>query len=84
MNTEILVDFLLVDFEIEPEEITLLLKISPSKTWKIGDLISPKAVIYRKSNGWQLKSTLPHSEELEKHITSILEQLTPSWHVLTE
>jgi hypothetical protein len=58
MKSEILVSFLLTDFEIASEEVTCLLGIIPSKTWKLGDVINPRSTLLRKTNGWQLKSSL--------------------------
>lgn len=84
MKTETIVYFLLTDFQEDPEEISLLLSISPSKTWKVGDLRIPKSILCHESNGWRLNSNMSDSEELEKHVRGLLEQLKPCWKKLIE
>jgi hypothetical protein len=84
MKTKISVYFTLTDFEIEPDQITTLLGISPYKAWKVGDLARPNTKIREKENGWQLKSNPENSDELESHISSLLEYLKPKWKELIE
>lgn len=84
MEFKISVSFELKGSELEPEKITALLGIIPTKTWRVNDLVHPKAGVRRKSNGWSLKSKLDKSAELDEHIKSIFEQLQPSWQSLVE
>jgi len=84
MEFEISVSFELKGSELEPEKITALLGIIPTKTWRVNDLVHPKAGVRRKSNGWSLKSQLDKSAELDEHIKSIFEELQPSWQSLVE
>jgi len=84
MEFEISVLFELRGSELEPEKITALLGIIPTKTWRVNDLVHPKAGVRRKSNGWSLKSQLDKSAELDEHIKSIFEELQPSWQSLVE
>ena len=84
MKFEISVLFELRGSELEPEKITALLGIIPTKTWRVNDLVHPKAGVRRKSNGWSLKSQLDKSAELDEHIKSIFEELQPSWQSLVE
>jgi len=84
MGFEISVLFELRGSELEPEKITALLGIIPTKTWRVNDLVHPKAGVRRKSNGWSLKSQLDKSAELDEHIKSIFEELQPSWQSLVE
>ena len=84
MEFEISVSFELKGRELDPEEITALLGIIPTKTWRVDDLVHPKAGVRRKSNGWSLKSNLDKSVDLDEQIKSIFEQLQPSWQCLVE
>jgi len=84
MEFEISVLFELRGSELEPEKITALLGIIPTKTWRVNDLVHPKAGVRRKSNGWSLKSQLDQSADLDEHIKSIFEELQPSWQSLVE
>jgi hypothetical protein len=84
MEFEISVLFELRGSELEPEKITALLGIIPTKTWRVNDLVHPKAGVRRKSNGWSLKSQLDKSAELDEHIKWIFEELQPSWQSLVE
>ena len=84
MEFEISVDLELRGSELEPEKITALLGIIPTKTWRVKDLVHPKAGVRRKSNGWSIKSQLDKSAELDEHIKSIFEELQPSWQSLVE
>jgi hypothetical protein len=84
MEFEISVSFELKGSELEPEKITALLGIIPTKIWRVNDLVHPKAGVRRKSNGWSLKSNLDQSADLDEHIKSIFEELQPSWQSLVE
>lgn len=84
MEFKISVSFVLAGLDLDPEEITVLVGIIPTTTWRIGDLIDPRASVRRKSNGWSLKSQLDKSAELDEHIKSVFEQLQPGWRSLVE
>ncbi|MFE1746281.1 DUF4279 domain-containing protein [Coleofasciculus sp. H7-2] len=84
MEYEISAAFTLTGFDFNPEEITAKVGIIPTKIWKVGDLIHPKAGIRRKRNGWSLESKLEKSAELEDHIKSVLEQIQPGWLPMVE
>jgi hypothetical protein len=84
METQIILSFLLSDFEQDPEEITNLLGIAPSLTWKKGDLIHPKAHIIRKFNGWEFKPDLSEDEQLEVKLFSLVDELNKAWKTLIE
>jgi hypothetical protein len=82
MEYEISAAFLLYNFDFDPDEITNLLKISPTKVKRIGDLINPKGTRRYTHNSWRIESKLQKSDGLEEHINSIFEQLQPSWQSL--
>lgn len=91
MSNEISVAFTLTGFDFDPEEITKLLKISPTTTWRLGDLIG-KSILRCKHNGWRLNSELENSLDselensidLDNHIKYLLNKLQPSWQTLVE
>src|SRR5574340_1223427 len=76
MEPEIKVDFLIAG-NFDPEEITNVLGISPTKSWKKGDLISG-TTIARKFDGWILSAAeRSDSNEVEEHIKPLLTKLLP-------
>ncbi|WP_041234005.1 DUF4279 domain-containing protein [Cylindrospermum stagnale] len=83
MEHEIFAAFTLTGFDSEPDEITRILGILPTKTWKIGDVIE-KSILLRQKNGWVLESQLEKSADLESHIKDVLARLKPSWEKLVE
>ena len=84
MDFEISVYFLLTGKELDPQTITDKLGIAPTKTFRAGELIQPKASPQWRQNGWLLESKLHKSAELEEHIEFILEKLQPGWNILKE
>lgn len=84
MRTIITTNFLLSDFEVDPKEITEMLKIEPSLTWKKGDLVHPKARITRKFNGWLFNPSLKNEEEIDIQLLSLIDKLNPAWSILVQ
>jgi Domain of unknown function (DUF4279) len=82
MKSEILVEFLLTGFEVDPEKITVAIGIEPTESWNVGDAIE-KTKLKRKENGWALSSGLDKSSELEEHLDVLFEQLQAKWAILT-
>ena len=66
--------FTIVGDDLNPEEITEALGITPTDSWKKGDL-NPRNRYKRKFGRWSLYSRLVRSEELESHIADVLTQL---------
>ena len=60
--------------DLDPSEITKVLRIAPTYSWKKGDL-NPRNSRERKFGRWSLYSRLPHSEEFEAHMADVLAQL---------
>lgn len=86
MRSEIYAAFTLTGSTLDPVEITAKVGIPPTKTWRTGDLTSPKSksIMRHEQNGWSLRSRLEKSAELEDHVKSVLEQLQPGWHSLVD
>ncbi len=61
---EISASLTLTGLDLEPDKITTKLGIVPTKAWRKGDLIHPKAKIRFAENGWSLESQLDKSAEL--------------------
>lgn len=78
MKSEVSAAYLLTDFECDPDQISEMLGIQPTKAWKIGEPIG-KTILRRKQNGWMLNIQILNSEDLEEHITELLNKLSPIW-----
>jgi hypothetical protein len=76
--------FLLTGVDLNPEEITAKLGITPTKTFLKGDRVHPKGTRTHAVSGWKLGSKLDESAYLEDHINSVLEQLQVNWQVVNE
>jgi len=66
--------FSLSAFDEEPEAITEMIGLTPTDTWKKGD-VHPTARYERRFSRWTLRSRLPDSEALEDHVNDVLTQL---------
>jgi hypothetical protein len=60
-----------------PEEITNQTGISPSETWRKGEVKLGTAIQY-KDNGWELKSGLPLEASLVDHVNFLLSAVEPA------
>lgn len=69
--------------ELDPEEITELLKVSPTECCKKGDVIAGK---YKRRTGcWSLESHLPDDIDVEDKVMHLLSQVTndeSTWKLL--
>ncbi len=60
--------------DFDPDEISKRVGISPSFSWKRGE-VNVQTQLERKSNRWSLYSRLDKTEPLENHVRDVLEQL---------
>jgi hypothetical protein len=60
--------------DFEPDEISRVVGVPPTESWKKGDL-HPRRRLERKQSHWRLRSRLPESAQLELHILDVVEQL---------
>jgi hypothetical protein len=60
--------------EFDPTEISDLVGVSPTESWRKGD-VNTKTRYERKFSRWSLYSTLGRHRSLEDHIADVLEQL---------
>jgi hypothetical protein len=82
MNAEIKVEFIITGTQITPEEISNLLGLTPTRTWREGDLIQATRLVY-KQNGWCL-SNKENSINLGDHIHSLLDNLLPKSELIAK
>jgi len=73
-GNEIKVRYLLAGFEVEPEEITKVLDLSPSTVWRGGDAIAGTARKY-KENGWLLQAPATRGEGIASQLSALLDLL---------
>lgn len=58
----------------DPAEITLRAGVTPTDSWRLGDL-HPRTRHPRKFSSWSLRSRLDQQRELEAHVRDVLTQL---------
>ncbi|UCV09304.1 DUF4279 domain-containing protein [Dechloromonas denitrificans] len=71
---EIYAYFTITGNDLDPAEITKALGVTPTDSWKKGDVNSRNGC-ERKFGRWSLYSRLARSEEFEAHIADVLAQL---------
>ena len=54
MKNEIFIYFRIKGFDCEDNQISNLLDLVPSKTWRKGDIKAPNTILKHKENGWVL------------------------------
>jgi Domain of unknown function (DUF4279) len=84
MPTETYAYFLLTGTDLNPEEITRKVGITPTQTFLKGDRIHPKGSRTRDRSGWQVRSSLEQETDIEAHVRSVLEKLKTGWQPLIE
>lgn len=65
--------------DLDPDEITALLGIAPTKTWRIGKQRGVSVSIRHRNSAWILESGLPASADVEAHTIALLGRLAPVW-----
>jgi hypothetical protein len=71
------------EFSCPVDELTRRVGIEPTEAWQAGDVVPPVR-FPRKYSAWHLKSRLSHSEEVERHVVDLLEQIRGREAVLRE
>lgn len=77
MANRIRVDLRIVNFPVDPSEITRDSGIVPTRTWLKGELINPKAIVKHKGNGWELSSGISQSAEFADHVEALVKLIQP-------
>ena len=83
MVDEIAIYLTITDFDCDPDEISNLLKLTPTKIYRIGELRIPQSILRNRTNGWKLKSSLSQST-IEEQVEHLLEQIRPCYEIITE
>lgn len=92
MKSEISVYFAFFGFDTDPDEITRIVGISPSRIRRVGDAVSyppppgkDAAQMPRvKVSGWRIDSGLDPAADLPTQVRALLRRLQPAWASLTE
>lgn len=66
----------------DPDSVTDLLGLTPSRVWRRGELHGKRRPIRYRISGWELASTLSKTEPLERHVTELVDQLARKARVL--
>lgn len=82
--SKLYISYKVIGFDLDPDEISHQAGLSPSKTWKKGDLVSDRAIVRYKRNGWQVASGLGTDSDFRDHIRALIEKLTPHRQILIE
>jgi hypothetical protein len=85
---EIYCELVILDCD-DPQKITGLLEIEPSKIVKKGDIknADPKGIhapVLEKRHAWIWMSSLPTNTDVEDHISFMLKQLSPKANILAQ
>ena len=62
------------EFPCSVAELTKRIGLQPAEAWNVGDIVPPPR-FPRKFSAWRIKTRLPHSEEVERHIVDVLDQI---------
>ncbi len=82
MPPEIMAEFIITGINVTPDEITKAIGITPTETWKLGDL-SEKTTLRKKHNGWRISTGYHQDFDLEKYIKQLFEILLPKSEIIT-
>src|SRR5438874_502023 len=77
-RSQVLVRLNVTDFECPAEEITRLLGLSPTRTWRRGEKVHPRAQNTHRQNGWSLSAPCdPYTTGLEEQVEALLRLVAP-------
>jgi hypothetical protein len=71
---ELRVSFRITGFACSPEEISKVLGIAATETWRSGDAVQ-RTQMRRHVNGWVLRSDIEDITRMEPHVVSLLGKL---------
>lgn len=76
------VNLLINNFDCRAEELSSVLGLTPSETWRAGEQYGPAPVHVYKESGWQFDSPLDEPWDVPKHLWWILDQLPATLDIL--
>ena len=77
-QNEIYVKLRIVEFDCDPEDITIDLRTQPTRTWLKGELSTPKGGVRLKFNGWELSSGVDKHAGFRDHMQALLDMIEPN------
>ncbi len=77
MPNEIYAELVITSASMRPDEITLLVGLEPTESWRTGEIFGAANVRRRKENGWVLASGLDRSKDLSQHLASLMAKIAP-------
>lgn len=88
MTAKLSVSFIIRGFNCEPERVSELLSMKPTRSWRAGEAV-PRTAMRRKESAWVLDSPLEDHVDIQPHIQWLLDvlplsldslaALTPGW-----
>ncbi len=75
MHYEIKVEFSIIGFEEQPQEVSDFLGIIADEYFQKNELISSKSILKNKVNGWVIFSGYYVKDEIEKHLKGLFEKI---------
>ena len=68
------VEFYYCGFSCDPDVISATLGLTPTKSWRKGD-VGPAPAMKRRSSAWEIKSRLPVTHKITEQIDDVVAQL---------
>jgi hypothetical protein len=63
--------------DLNPDEITAILNVPPTRSWKIGDMVSSSSEDSKACSGmWLLEPEIAESEEINSHFSALLRHIS--------
>jgi len=75
--------FSLAGPDLDPDAVTALTDIRPSRSWRRGDP-KPRTGLPYRDGAWLLESGLAASDEFHDHLDALITRLKPSWSAFVE
>jgi hypothetical protein len=76
--------YVLTGTRLDPPRITATTGVTPSRTWKAGDVRNPRTGTRHELDGWRVDSPLPQSSSPEEHVEALVGHLARGWAALCE
>ncbi|MGK2886969.1 MAG: DUF4279 domain-containing protein [Rhodococcus sp. (in: high G+C Gram-positive bacteria)] len=77
MKNELRVSFLICGFSIDPDQLSEKLELTPSRTWRKGDLSNARTGRTYSENSWVLEPKNMDAASMDEQAAELLEQLLP-------
>lgn len=82
-STEVLARFSITELDCDPDVMTEMLHVQPTKIWRIGDeRAKPGSGLIFENSGWRIESDLAQARPVGDHVENLLNRLAPGWDAL--